>query len=98
MDAERIVSKRSAFTRWDPLARETVIHANGENVRDTAAAAAASWWGRQRQRERGMGRGGRRKTRNELLRIRDGENEGTDEETEMQRIDGEEGGKEGRKL
>ncbi len=51
MDAYLIVSKRSAFTRRDPLAQETVIHPNGENIQD-AAAAASQWPQRERERER----------------------------------------------
>lgn len=34
--------KRCACTCCDPVARETVIHTNGENVLDTAAAASVA--------------------------------------------------------
>ena len=67
MDAYLIVSKRSAFTHCDPLAQETVIHTNGENVQDTAAAAAAaaSQWSK---REKGMSKERRGKKRGESSR------------------------------
>lgn len=48
--------KRCACTRCDPVAREAVIHTNGENVLDTAASVASELQ-RREERKRVVSRG-----------------------------------------